>query len=115
MVAGLNFDFALPLKSPLSLALEAYKEYSHNAFYALNCAAADFDTTWRVEGNYTLPLAGYLPLPLTFSTLYGIQGPKGVGNPSPNAFPTKTEYFVSPKLALDVGSVVGYRPGMASV
>ena len=115
MVAGLNFDFALLYKGTFSLAVEAYKEYSHNAFYVMNGGDTDFRTTWRLEGMYTQPLDAIVPLPLTFSTLYGIQGPKGAGNPSANAFATKTEYFVSPKLALDVGKVVGYRPGMTSV
>lgn len=114
MVAGLNFDFALPYKGTFSLAVEAYKEYSHNFFLnGANGGKTDFDTTWRLEGMYVQPLDAFVPLPLTFSTLYGIQGPKGTGNPL--GTDTKTEYFVSPKLALDVGKVVGYRPGMTSV
>ena len=113
MVAGLNFDFALMYKGSFSLAIEAYKEYNHNAFLAPNGGTTDFNTTWRLEGMYVQPLDAMIPLPLTFSTLYGVNGPKGSGNPAGTG--TKTEYFVSPKLALDVGTLVGYRPGMTSV
>ncbi len=126
VVAGLEFDFALPYKGSFNASIEAYKEWNHFGLFPDNSGNTDFDTTWRVEGAYTQPLDPFIPLPLTFNTVYGINGPKGAGSPDAynangtNAFgtvtgTTKPEYFVSPKLTLDVGKIAGQRPGLVSV
>jgi hypothetical protein len=124
LVAGLEFDFALLYKGTFSASFEAYKEWNHFGFFASNSGNTDFNTTWRLEGAYTQPLDVFIPVPLTFNTVYGINGPKGSGNPDAlNPLTpfvgftgtSKPEYFVSPKLTLDVGKLAGQRPGLASV
>jgi hypothetical protein len=133
---GLQFDFAVPwYKGSIQASINAYHEWQHDGFASLtgpgapggcgnpavNCSGdVDFNTTWAVEALYVQPL-GFLPqwLPLTFSSFAVIHGPKGCGEPcgpaiSPGLERT-TEYLTQQKLSLDVGQMVGGRPGMFSV
>jgi hypothetical protein len=115
IVVGLNFDFALMWKGTFSFAVEAYKEWNQFGFFqtAINDGSTNFNTTYRFEGLYVQPLGDLVKVPLTFSTLYGVNGPKGNGNVAGNA--SKLEYFIGPKLALDVGALAGWRPDMVSL
>jgi hypothetical protein len=64
-----------------------------------------------------MPL-GFLPpsIPLTFSGYSNWYGPKGDGGGIPAAAnSTKTEFHSEQRISLDVGKVMGGRPGMFSV
>jgi hypothetical protein len=118
VVAGLDFSFALPYGGHFELSPLAYKEWNHNVFYGPGFAAfnatgdTDFNWTWAVETVYAMPL-GFLPgIPLTFSGRAAFYGPKGPG--ITGAPGTKTEFNSEQRLTLDVGKLVGSRPGMLS-
>jgi hypothetical protein len=137
---GLQFDFATPYKGFLNASINAYHEWQHDGFASTfgpgfvpggcgnpitNCSGAvNFNTTWAVEALYNQPL-GFLPayIPVTFSSLLVVHGPKGCGEVCNTAVPATsgpglvrtTEYLTEQKLALDVGQMAGGRPGMVSV
>jgi hypothetical protein len=121
---GIQFDFATPYKGFLNASINVYHEWQHDGFAVLAGPAGgnpsgdvDFDTTWAVEALYNQPL-GFLPssIPLTFSSLLVIHGPKGRGEPSPFVgLQRTTEYLTEQKLSLDVGQIVAGKPHMFSV
>ncbi|HEY4297619.1 MAG TPA: hypothetical protein VGM85_14185 [Paraburkholderia sp.] len=54
---------------------------------------------------------------MTFKAFGAVHGPKGTGEPagSIGALNRTTEWFAQENLELDIGKVLGYRPGMYSV
>jgi hypothetical protein len=119
VVAGLQFDFALPWGASADISGLYYAEKNHNGLvFNPSSGVKYFKSTWRVESGFRTPL-GPKGTPWSFSSVAGINGPKGtgvgtlVGNPG--AGETKVEYFFTQKIALDVGQVVANKPGMVSV
>jgi hypothetical protein len=125
---GLQFDFAVPwYKGSIQASINAYKEWQNDGFAATfpfqpipnPSGKVSFNPTWAVEALYVQPL-GFLPqwLPLTFSSFAVIHGPKGCGEtcePLGPGLVRTTEYLLQQKLSLDVGQMVGGKPGMFSV
>lgn len=126
--AGLMFSFATPYKGFLNLTPNVYKEWQHDGFNGTGffvpnanpSGDVDFDTTWGFEYLWVQPL-GFLPpsIPLTFKAFGTVHGPKGCGEPctAPNdaGLSRTTEWYSQENLELDIGKVLGYRPGMYSV
>jgi hypothetical protein len=110
---GIQFDFSAPYKGYLNISVVAYKEWQHDGIAAAlgtnPGGRVDFDWTWGVELLYVQPL-GFLPpsVPLTYTALVTIRGPKGAGEPG--AAPRITEYYTQQTLALDVGQMVTGNP-----
>jgi hypothetical protein len=125
VVAGLQFNFALPFGATFNFAPLYYAEKNHSAFITVNSVLAtsgqtsgvDYFNTWRVEGALIVPL-GPKGTPLTFGSLFGINGPKGQcpqGSCAATAVPTKTEYFTQQSLTLDVGQLAYGKPNIFSI
>lgn len=120
VVVGLDFSFMLPYHGHFELSPLAYKEWNHNVFYqtaTYPSGDTNFNWTWALESNYAMPL-GFLPpaIPLTFSGRFGFYGAKGTGVPASEGQPgTKVEFNSEQRLTLDVGQMMGYRPGFYSV
>jgi hypothetical protein len=124
IVGGVQFDFMAPYKGFLNVSVLAYKEWQHDGFEALfggplnPGGQVSFNPTWDVEIVYNQPL-GFLPpnIPLTFSELIFIHGPKGCGEPcdGSNGLKRTTEYFTQEKLSLDVGKMVSGKANIFSV
>jgi len=114
IVAGLDFTFMLPYKGHLDISPLYYKEWNHNSG-APGSGDTDFNGTWAVEIGYEMPL-GFLPpsIPLVFNGRAAWYGPKGTGSPG-LAAQTVTEFNSETRLTLDVGKMVGQRPGFYSV
>lgn len=118
--AGIQFSFAMPYKGFLNLTPTVYKEWQHDGFAAgsaLNpSGAVEFNTTWGFEYLYVQPLAMLPPsIPLTFKAFGTVHGPKGCGEPCAVGLVRGTEWYAQQNLELDIGKVLGYRPGMYSV
>jgi hypothetical protein len=121
---GIQFDFATPYKGFFNTSISVYHEWQHDGYAVLAGLAGgnpggnvDFNTTWAVEALYNQPL-GFLPsrIPLTFNSLLVIRGPKGCGEACPSVgLQRTTEYLTQQKLSLDVGQMVGVKPGTFSV
>lgn len=118
--AGLQFSFVAPYKGFINLTPTIYKEWQHDGFGATSVFGynpsgdVSFRTTWGFEWLYVQPL-GFLPpsIPLTLKAFGTIHGKKGAGEPG---VPERTvEYFLQENLELDIGKVLGTRPGMYSV
>jgi hypothetical protein len=112
VVVGLQFDFALPWGATADISGLYYNEKNHNAFITLPTSGVTHFSTWRVEAGFRTPL-GPKGTPWSFSSIAGINGPKGTGAPLQPS--TKTESFFTNKVALDVGQVVANKPGMVSI
>jgi hypothetical protein len=112
LVAGLQFDFAFPWGASADISGLYYTERNHNAFITNPTSGITHFQTWRIEAGFRTPL-GPKGTPWSFSSVAGINGPKGSG--APLAPPTKTESFFTNKVALDVGQVVANKPGMVSI
>jgi hypothetical protein len=161
-VGVFGLQFALNLPGVVDLAVMARKEYTRNAFDACGapgfgdaqgpaaglgggtCAGTglgpfsgdrEFEWTWTVESFVSEPLT-FLPssLPLTFTNLASVVGPKGTGISTANLLAsctlvspadggltakdcianaeTKTEVFEEAKLVLDSGKVFWGKPGI---
>lgn len=117
---GLQFSFATPYKGFLNLTPTIYKEWQHDGFAAggaLNpSGAVSFNTTWGFEYLWVQPLA-FLPpsVPLTFKAFGTVHGPKGCGEPCAVGLVRGTEWYAQQNLELDIGKMLGARPGMYSV
>jgi hypothetical protein len=118
VVAGLDFSFALPYKGHFELSPLFYKEWQHSQFAGIPSESLDFTGTWALETVYAMPL-GFLPpsIPLTFSGYANFYGPKGSGGGfvGVGGNQTTTEFHSEQRISLDVGKVMGGRPGMFSV
>jgi hypothetical protein len=112
VVVGLQFDFAFPWGATADISGLYYNERNHNAFITNPTSGITHFQTWRVEAGFRTPL-GPKGTPWFFSSIAGINGPKGTG--APNQPSTKTESFFTQKLSLDVGQVVANKPGMVSI
>ncbi|MFZ0846430.1 MAG: hypothetical protein WAM62_11605 [Pseudolabrys sp.] len=125
--AGLTFSFMAPYHGFVNLTPTVYKEWQNDGYGA---AAAfgynpsmnvSFNTTWGFEWLYVQPL-GFLPpsIPLTFKAFGTIHGAKGCGEICANAagvgggVQRAVEYYTQENLELDVGKMIGKRPGMLS-
>jgi hypothetical protein len=123
--AGIQFSFATPYKGFLNLTPTIYKEWQNDGFGVLfgynPSGKVDFNTTWGFEWLYVQPLS-FLPasIPLTFKAFGTIHGKKGCGEvcAAPSGFgggPQRAvEYYTQENLELDVGKMMGSRPGMLS-
>jgi hypothetical protein len=137
--AGLQFDFAAPYHGFINVGTYAYKEWQHDGFASTfgpfaaggcanpltNCSGnVNFNTTWAVEVLYKQPL-GFLPdyVPVTFTSLAVVHGPKGCGEPCNTALAATsgpglvrtTEYLTQQMLSFDVGKPILGRTNMFSV
>jgi hypothetical protein len=117
-VAGLRFDFDLPFGASFGVSGLYYQEKNHfgvfngtNPPFSVYPGTSYFKSTYRVEYLLNVPL-GPKGTPVTFTSLGGINGPKGAGQEQPY---TKTEVFLVQKLTLDVGQVAMNKPNLVSV
>jgi hypothetical protein len=117
VVAGVQFNFALPYGATFNFSPLYYSEKNHGSFITSNTSGVDYFQTWRVEGALNVPL-GAKGTPLSFGSLFGINGPKGScppGECAATAAPTKTEYFLQQSLTLDVGQLAYSKPNIFSI
>ncbi len=117
VVAGVQFNFALPFGATFNVAPLYYAEKNHGSFVTSNTSGVFYYNTWRVEGALIVPL-GPKGTPLSFGSLFGINGPKGQcppGECAATSAPTKTEYFLQQSLTLDVGQLAYGRPNIFSI
>jgi len=132
VVAGLQFNFALPYGATFNFAPLFYSEKNHSSFILVNnlfggpggtpiagpVSGTDYFQTWRVEGALNVPL-GPKGTPLSFGSLFGINGPKGTcpggACGTVNGVPTKTEYFTQQSITLDVGQFAYGKPNIFSI
>ena len=122
--AGIQFSFATPYKGFLNLTPTIYKEWQHDGFAVAfgggtnPSGNVDFKTTWGFEYLWVQPLA-FQPLPLTFKAFGTVHGDKGCGEPcgagAQQGLTRKIEWYAQENLELDVGKLIGYRPGMYSM
>lgn len=124
--AGLQFSFATPYKGFLNLTPTVYKEWQHDGFAVAfgggtnPSGNVDFKTTWGFEYLWVQPL-GFIPpsIPLTFKAFGTVHGDKGCGEPcgsgAQQGLWRTVEWYAQQNLELDIGKVLGYRPGMYSV
>ena len=124
--AGIRFSFGAPYGGLINLTPNAYKEWQHDGYgsgFGYNPSGdVSFDTTWGFEYLYVQPL-GFLPpsIPLTFTAFGTIHGAKGCGevcatvaNGGAGGPPRAIEYYTQENLSLDVGKMMGGKPGMLS-
>jgi len=115
---GIRFSFSAPYDGLINLTPNAYKEWQHDGFAATfgtnPSGNVDFRTTWGFEYLWVQPL-GFLPpsIPLTFTAFGTVHGPKGSGEGVAQP-PRTTEWYSQENLSLDLGKVLGGRPGMLS-
>jgi hypothetical protein len=125
VVAGLQFNFSLPFGATFNVSPLYYTEKNHSGFITVNALAANgptsgtvsFRGTYRVETSLNVPL-GPKGTPLSFSSLFAINGPKGIcpaGDCAAVGVPTKTEVYTQQKLNLDVGQLAYGKPGVFSI
>src|SRR5262249_49467669 len=96
VVAGLQFDFDLPFGLHFAVSPLYYQEKNHNGFVNYPTSGVTyFKPDWRVEALLSVPI-GPKGTPLSFTSLFAMQGPKGAGAPVLPA--TKTETFILQKL-----------------
>jgi hypothetical protein len=117
VVAGLQFNFALPFGATFNVSPLYYTEKNHSSFNLENTSGTDYFSTYRVETSLNVPL-GPKGTPLSFGSLFAVQGPKGLcpaGVCALNAVPTKTEIYTQQVLRLDVGQLAYNKPGVFSV
>src|SRR5260370_17946819 len=117
VVAGLQFNFALPFGATFNFAPLYYSEKNHGSFITSNTSGVDYFNTWRVEGALNVPL-GAKGTPLSFGSLFGVNGPKGAcppGECAATSASTKTEYFTQQSITLDVGQLASGRPNLFSL
>jgi hypothetical protein len=117
VVAGLQFNFALPFGATFNVSPLYYAEKNHGSFITSNTSGVDYFTTYRVETSLNVPL-GPKGTPLSFGSLFAMQGPKGnfpPGEVAATAAPSKTEVFTQQRLNLDVGQLAYGKPGVFSV
>jgi hypothetical protein len=117
-VAGLRYDFDLLFGATFGLSTLYYQEKSHfglggapNPPFTPYPGTTYYRSDWRVEYLLNVPI-GPKGTPLVFTSLAGINGPKGPGQG--NAV-TATEYFTVQKLTLDFGQVTWNKPNLVSV
>jgi hypothetical protein len=113
---GIQFSFAMPMHGFLNLTPTIYKEWQHDGFAPpITNGAVSFNTTWGFEYLYVQPLA-FMPasIPLTFKAFGTVHGPKGMGEPAAVGLKRTTEWYSQENLELDVGKMLGSRPGMFS-
>jgi len=117
VVAGIQFNFALPWGATFNVAPLYYTEKNHGSFITSDASKVDYFTAWRVEGALNVPL-GPKGTPLSFGSLFGINGPKGECPPGEclvTAVPTKTEIFTQQSITLDVGQLLYRKPNLFSI
>ncbi len=117
VVAGLQFNFALPFGATFNFAPLYYAEKNHGSFITSNTSGVDYFNTWRVEGALIVPI-GAKGTPLSFGSLFAVNGPKGQcppGECAATSAPTKSELFTQQSLTLDVGQLAYGRPNLFSI
>jgi len=117
VVGGLQFNFALPWGATFNFSPLYYSEKNHGAFITSVASQVDYFSAWRVEGALNVPL-GPKGTPLSFGSLFGINGPKGLCPPGECAViakPTKTEIFTQQSITLDVGQLAYGKPNLFSI
>ena len=117
VVGGLQFNFALPWGATFNVSPLYYSEKNHGAFITSVASQVDYFSAWRVEGALNVPL-GPKGTPLSFGSLFGINGPKGLcppGECAVIAMPTKTEIFTQQSITLDVGQLAYGKPNLFSI
>lgn len=120
IVAGLQFQFALPYKGYINVAPLYYQEVSHNAFAqcgapfvaANNCdpnGVVRFNPTYSIEMNYYMDL-GFLPPEYSYFAISGYftyRGAKGPLYGLPGMESTKPEIISEPiRLTFDAGKAL---------
>jgi hypothetical protein len=117
VVAGLQFNFALPYGITFAVSPLYYHEKNHGSFIISDTSKVDYFTTYRVETSLNVPI-GPKGTPVSFTSLFAVNGPKGdcpAGECAATPAPTKAEVYTQQKLSLDVGQVAYNRPGLVSV
>jgi hypothetical protein len=106
VVFGPKFDIAMP-KGFWSISLHISHEWNTDAYLANNSTnydpAPELETAWL----YPFSVAG---LPLKFTGFMNIVGPKGKGGTGDSYH--QTEILAHPKLMVDVGALMGGKPGV---
>lgn len=146
-----GIQFTLNLPGVVNVGIAAYKEYTHNSFDACGPAGAfsgvsyvgfagacagggsfsgdrEFELTWKLFTYISEPLT-FMPMPLTFSNVLNVTGPKGTGISTANCLAlgctgttgvgdafgineTKTEVFEDARLTLDASKMFWAKPGI---
>ncbi len=117
VVGGLQFNFALPYGATFAVSPLYYSEKNHGSFITSDTSKVDYFSTYRVEASLNVPL-GPKGTPLSFSSLFAVQGPKGqcpAGECAVNAVSTKAETFTQQRINLDIGQWRYNKPGVVSV
>jgi hypothetical protein len=117
VVGGLQFNFALPYGATFAVSPLYYSEKNHGTFITSNTSKVDYFSTYRVEASLNVPI-GPKGTPLSFKSLFAVQGPKGqcpAGECAANAVSTKAETYTQQSLNLDVGQLAYNRPGVVSI
>jgi len=105
IVAGPQFSIAMP-KGFWNISLHISKEWNSDAYAPQGStnfdAAPELETAWLYPFNVG-------SVPVKFTGFMNVIGPKGKGYPGASA--TGTEILAHPKLMVDVGALMGSKPG----
>lgn len=105
VVFGPQFAIALP-RGFWTISTVLSHEWNTNAFLP-NGNATNFDVTGEIETAWLFPFS-VGGVPLSFTGYGNIIGPKGKG--ATGDFYHHTEILFHPKLLVDVGSLLGFKP-----
>lgn len=105
VVVGPQFSIDIP-KGFWNISLHLSHEWDTNAYLANN--STNFDVAPELETAWLYPF-NIGSVPLKFTGYLNIVGPKGKGGTGDT--PHGTEILAHPKLMVDVGALVGGKPG----
>jgi hypothetical protein len=117
VVAGLQFNFALPFGATFNVSPLYYAEKNHGSFITSNTSGVDYFSAFRLETSLQVPI-GPKGTPWSFGSLLGMNGPKGQcppGECAATAAPTKTEVYTQQRLNFDVGQALYNKPQIVSI
>ena len=113
LVIGPQVSFDVP--GFLTIEVNAYKEWNHNAF-GTPTTYADFRVTPEFEVVYLQPLDKYAGgLPLSFSGFFNVVMPKGSGGIAGAPNDTRTEILTDNRITLDVSKYMGFKTHLVDV
>lgn len=105
LVVGPNFSIAIP-KGFLNIGVHLSKEWNTSAYSPTG--GQNFNVAPELEIAWMYPF-NVGSVPVKFEGYFNVVGPKGKGYAG--AAPTGTEILAHPKLMVDVGAVLGAKPG----
>jgi nucleoside-specific outer membrane channel protein Tsx len=113
LVGGPEFDIAIP-KGFWSISTMASHEWNTFGFAYPDGPATSYAPTYQIETSWLYPF-NVGPLALQFTGYGKLVGPKGRGYTEPAGYKSdyyhKTEILFHPKLMVDAGRLIGYKPG----